>query len=248
MGLPFAEQFQQYCNDVKGLPVEKVAKIEKNPARSKHLETAKTTVLGVELDFVNLRSEEYAEDSRIPTQVEFGTPLQDAIRRDITINALFYNVHSRSVEDHTEKGLEDLINGTIRTPLPPRETFMDDPLRVIRCIRFASRFGFSFVEELQAAARDPEIQLALRTKISRERVGEELDKMMKGRDPLRAIQLIDELSLYTSIFHVPDDAAPAFSCPIASPHTYAYRPCTLFFRHPSSMIKLLYTDCTWRLR
>lgn len=69
MGLPFAEQFQEYCRSVKGIPIEKIAKVERNPDRSKHLETAKATVLDIELDFVNLRSEEYAEDSRIPTQV-----------------------------------------------------------------------------------------------------------------------------------------------------------------------------------
>lgn len=69
MGLAFAEYFQTYCNSLDGVPIEKIAKVEKNPDRSKHLETAKAKVLDVELDFVNLRSEEYAEDSRIPTQV-----------------------------------------------------------------------------------------------------------------------------------------------------------------------------------
>ena len=69
MGLTFAEHLQLFCTTVKGIPLEKIAKIEKNPGRSKHLETARTTVLGVEVDFVNLRNEEYADDSRIPTQV-----------------------------------------------------------------------------------------------------------------------------------------------------------------------------------
>ena len=69
MGLAFAEKFQEYCNSLEDVPIEKIAKVEKNPDRSKHLETAKAKVLDIELDFVNLRSEEYAEDSRIPTQV-----------------------------------------------------------------------------------------------------------------------------------------------------------------------------------
>ncbi|KAI0638969.1 hypothetical protein C8Q77DRAFT_1078625 [Trametes polyzona] len=207
MGVPFAERFVEYCRTVKDIAVKNVAKIESNPDQSKHLETARTTVMGIELDFVNLRSEEYAENSRIPTQVTFGTPLQDAIRRDITINALFYNVHSREVEDHTGKGLDDLRHGVVRTPLPPRETFTDDPLRVLRCIRFASRFGFTMVPELQEAARDPVIQEALRVKISRERVGEELDKMMGGRNPLLSIDLINSLSLYSSVFSIPDSSA-----------------------------------------
>lgn len=69
MGVPFAERFVEYCRTVKDLAVKSVAKIESNPDQSKHLETARTTVMGIELDFVNLRSEEYAENSRIPTQV-----------------------------------------------------------------------------------------------------------------------------------------------------------------------------------
>lgn len=69
MGLPFAELLQKYCGTVKGIPVAKIAKVERNPDRSKHLETAKSTVLGIELDFVNLRSEEYTENSRIPSQI-----------------------------------------------------------------------------------------------------------------------------------------------------------------------------------
>ncbi|GBE78504.1 CCA tRNA nucleotidyltransferase, mitochondrial [Sparassis crispa] len=211
MGMTFAEHFVTYCRSVKHISVKNIAKIESNPDQSKHLETAKTTVLDLELDFVNLRSEEYAEHSRIPTQVAFGTPLQDALRRDITINALFYNVHSRVVEDHTGKGLDDMRSGTIRTPLPPKETFSDDPLRVIRCIRFASRYGFDMVPELQEAAQDPEIQEALASKISRERVGEELDKMMRGRDPLHAIKLIKDLSLFSSIFHIPQNIAVTLS-------------------------------------
>ncbi|OJT13222.1 CCA tRNA nucleotidyltransferase, mitochondrial [Trametes pubescens] len=216
MGVPFAERFVEYCRTVKDLAVKTVAKIESNPDQSKHLETARTTVMGIELDFVNLRSEEYAENSRIPTQVTFGTPLQDAIRRDITINSLFYNVHSRKVEDHTGKGLDDLRNGIVRTPLPPRETFADDPLRVLRCIRFASRFGFTMVSELQDAAKDPTIQEALRMKISRERVGEELDKMMGGRNPLLAIDLINVLSLYSSVFSVPENTGILLSEPPSS--------------------------------
>lgn len=128
MGLPFAEHLVDFVGNEKKLPVKSVSKVESNPDQSKHLETAKTKVLDTELDFVNLRSEEYAEGSRIPTEVvtlslmyviegnndiifreTFGTPLQDALRRDTTINALFYNVHTRSVEDHTGKVSELIV-------------------------------------------------------------------------------------------------------------------------------------------
>ncbi|KAF7986165.1 hypothetical protein HWV62_38552 [Athelia sp. TMB] len=102
-------------------------------------------------------------------------------------------------------GLSDLRNGVIRTPLPPRETFLDDPLRVIR------RFNFELVPELRHAAMDPEIQDAFVHKISRERVGEELDKMLKGRDPLLSIRLIHEISLYKIIFTIPPAISDTFS-------------------------------------
>ncbi|KAG5522033.1 hypothetical protein RHGRI_034293 [Rhododendron griersonianum] len=65
----------------------------------------------------------------------FGTPEEDAYRRDLTINSLFYNINT-SVEDFTARDIADLISGRIVTPLPPKETFLDDPLRVLRAIRF----------------------------------------------------------------------------------------------------------------
>ncbi|EIN13478.1 poly A polymerase C-terminal region-like protein [Punctularia strigosozonata HHB-11173 SS5] len=220
MGVPFAEKLLTFLAEEKGMDDIKLSIVKSNPGQSKHLETAKVNpILGFELDLVNLRSEEYAIDSRIPTEVTFGTPLQDALRRDITINSLFYNVHSKSVEDHTGKGLHDLRNGVVRTPLPPRETFLDDPLRVLRCVRFASRFGFDMVPELVASAKDPEIQTAFRSKITRERVGEEVHKMMKGRHPLLSIQLMDELSLPPLIFDVPASISSTFSSQPAPYHT-----------------------------
>ncbi|KAL5534484.1 hypothetical protein ACEPAG_946 [Sanghuangporus baumii] len=216
MGVSFAEQFVEFVKS-KDLPVKTVATIARNPEQSKHLETARTTVLDTEIDFVNLRSESYADNSRIPTEIKLGTPLEDALRRDATINAMFYNVHTRSVEDLTEKGLEDLRNGIIRTPMAPFETFRDDPLRVIRCIRFASRFGFKLVEEVEESMQNEEIQAAIVSKISRERIGEELDKMMKGRDPLHSIRLITSLDLYSSIAAVPASISSTFTTSPASP-------------------------------
>jgi len=123
MGVAFAERFVAFLTS-KDIAVRGIYKVERNPEQSKHLETAHTKVLGYEIDFVNLRSEQYTEGSRIPSGIvslativlyrlkmvltpwcnkELGTPLEDAMRRDITFNAMFYNVHTRSVEDYTEK-------------------------------------------------------------------------------------------------------------------------------------------------
>ena len=177
-------------------------KIEANPEKSKHLETVTTRILGLDIDLVNLRKETYTDDSRNP-QMEFGTPEEDALRRDATINAMFYNLNTSQVEDFTGLGRSDMQKKTIRTPLEPYQTFKDDPLRVLRLIRFASRLGYKIETSAQQAMRNAEIKDALRRKISRERVGIELEKMLKGPDPHEALQLIFELDLYETIFSDP---------------------------------------------
>jgi len=111
---------------------------------------------------------------------QFGTPKEDAERRDLTINALYYNINTREVEDftgkvatfnvntnkhlhHMHQGLEDLKNGIVRTPLEPKMTFEDDPLRVLRCVRFASRLGFQTASAIAEAAREASIQVNMLT-------------------------------------------------------------------------------------
>lgn len=76
--------------------------------------------------------------------------------------------------------MDDLKNGIVRTPLEPKTTFDDDPLRVLRCVRFASRLGYAVEGNVAQVGRDKQIHHVLATKISRERVAEELDKMIKG--------------------------------------------------------------------
>lgn len=161
--------------------------------------------MGLECDFVGLRSETYS-DTRIP-QVKLGSPLDDALRRDLTANSLFFNVHSREIEDWTRHGIEDLKGHVARTPLPPRQTFLDDPLRVLRCVRFASRFNWRIEPDVAAAMKQDDIQIALQTKVSKERVGEETHKMMT-KTPLRAYEIIQELGLHKAIFA--SSAEPAF--------------------------------------
>lgn len=170
----------------KGLPngemndaIVSLHKIEANPEKSKHLETVTTKIFGMDIDLVNLRKETYTEDSRNP-QMEFGTAVEDALRRDATINALFYNLNESRLEDLTGHGLEDMKKQVIRTPLEPYQTFKDDPLRVLRLIRFASRLGYKIDPETERAMRDDDISVALKLKISKERVGAEMDKMLHG--------------------------------------------------------------------
>jgi tRNA nucleotidyltransferase (CCA-adding enzyme) len=161
-------------------------KIAANPEKSKHLETTTIRLLGFDVDFVNLRKETYTEDSRNP-QMEFGTAEEDAVRRDATINALFYNLNSGQVEDFTG-GLADMESKLIKTPLEPFQTFMDDPLRVLRLIRFASRLQFTIDAEAEQAMGDRRVLDALRLKISRERVGVEIEKMLRGQSASGPVQ------------------------------------------------------------
>lgn len=87
MGVPFAERFVAFLSEKKHLSVHKVTKIESNPEQSKHLETARTTLFDIDLDFVNLRSEEYSEHSRIPTDVVCRWFVSSLFRRLITVFA-----------------------------------------------------------------------------------------------------------------------------------------------------------------
>ena len=196
-----------------------ITRIDANPEQSKNLETATARVAGLQLDFVNLRKETYIGNSRIPTMT-FGTALEDAQRRDTTVNALFYNVHTRRVEDMTGFGLSDLREGIIRTPLEPSRTFLDDPLRVLRCVRFASRFGYTVDQKIVDCMRGSDgdaIRQALQSKVSRERFGIEVDKMMLGPNPKKSLDLIHQLKLYDVVFGPPPNEKCSGKSPVATP-------------------------------
>ncbi|KAH9106744.1 hypothetical protein LEN26_014491 [Aphanomyces euteiches] len=205
-GAAFAQLVNEYESQ-HGHTTHAVGVIKANPDQSKHLETATMQLGNGWVDFVNLRSETYTDDEahRIPTMA-FGTPLEDAQRRDFTINSLFYNLSTQSVEDLTGHGLTDLAQGLIRTPLDPNITFYDDPLRVLRAIRFASRFQFPMADDLVQALRNPQIHEALKKKVSRERVGKELSGMLTGTSahPVDALASLHEFGLLSSVFELPN--------------------------------------------
>ncbi|KAJ9562444.1 hypothetical protein OSB04_007604 [Centaurea solstitialis] len=209
LGREFCEKVNEYLIST-GEETQGIGVIQSNPDQSKHLETARMRLFDVWIDFVNLRSEDYAENSRIPT-MRFGSAEQDAYRRDLTINSLFYNINTCLVEDFTGRGLDDLKTGKIVTPLPPKETFLDDPLRVLRAIRFSARFEFEMVEELKAAAKETDVKSAISDKISRERVGHEVDLMVSGNQPAKAMAYISELGLFWVVFTPPPNLEPPIS-------------------------------------
>lgn len=222
-GKQFGDLLNEYIKenaDELGIEVGSIHTIGANPEKSKHLETATTKLYNCDIDFVNLRSEEYAEDSRFPV-IKFGTPEEDAYRRDATLNALFYNIMEQKIEDFTNKGLEDLRSGVLRTPLEPFNTFNDDPLRVLRLLRFASTFGFQIASDSLEAMKDERINDALMKKISRERVGIEMTKLLSGKYPEIGTKFIADLELEDSIFLLPDSNRPTtknFNIPSSKMH------------------------------
>lgn len=134
MGSEFAAKLNDWAAK-HGQKQHHVAIISRNPEKSKHLETATMKVGDFWIDFVNLRTERYTEESRIPQCMDIGSPEEDALRRDLTINSLFYNINKGVVEDFTGRGFRDIQEKIIRTPLPALTTLLDDPLRVLRAIR-----------------------------------------------------------------------------------------------------------------
>lgn len=215
MGLEFANSVNEYL-ETQGVVARRVGVIEANPEQSKHLETATTHVLDLSIDFVNLRAETYS-DSRIP-ETRFGSPLEDALRRDFTINALFYNIQTSSVEDLSGHGLSDLAASVLRTPMDPFVTFKDDPLRVLRAVRFAARFNLAIDARLWAAASDPEVHAGLRSKVSRERMLKEFEGCLCGSScrPVRALDTMHRLGLSDIVFMLPPavevDASAGLAC------------------------------------
>ncbi len=160
--------------------------------------TAQIKHKDLEIEFVGARRESYSRDSRKPV-VEDGTLEDDQIRRDFTINALAICLNKERFGELVDPfdGLHDLENFILRTPADPDITFSDDPLRMMRGIRFSAQLGF-FLEEqtFDAIARNCE-----RIKIvSGERIADELNKIMLSRRPSVGFVLLDKTGLLPLIF------------------------------------------------
>eukprot|EP00759_Apiculatamorpha_spiralis_P032214 PhF_6_TR33706/c0_g1_i1/m.49459 len=200
----FATQVTEYQAE-HGLETHHVGVIHANPSQSKHIESATTHIFGHPVDFLHLRTETYAEGSRIPT-IERGTIFEDASRRDFTLNALFYNLHTHMVEDYVT-GIEDLDNRVLRCPLPAMQTFHDDPLRLLRGVRFMAQLALNIDDDIVCAGQTATVHAALLDKVSRERVGIEIGKSLSGPDPIRAIDTLVSLGLVPLVFRFSPNAS-----------------------------------------
>ena len=147
----------------------------------------------LELEFVGARKESYTRDSRNPI-VEDGTLQEDQDRRDFTINAMAICLNSARYGELLDPfdGIGDLERCIIRTPLNPDITFSDDPLRMMRAIRFATQLGFNLHPDTFDAIRRNASRLEI---ITRERIAEELNKIMMSRRPSEGWLLLDKTGL-----------------------------------------------------
>ena len=187
-----------------GAEARSIGVIQCNPKQSKHIAAACTHINGIAIDFLHLRSESYG-DSRIP-EVKRGTVEEDALRRDFTVNALYYNLHTQLIEDYVN-GLEDLRMKLLRCPLDPHITFLDDPLRVLRAARFAAAFDFTLDKEILAASRRVDIQAALCSKVSRERISKEVGLSIERSTLSKTLAALNDLRCIESIFQYPEGKA-----------------------------------------
>ncbi len=140
---------------------------------------------GLEIEFVGARRESYSHDSRKPI-VEDGTLEDDQNRRDFTINAMAICLNKKRFGELVDPfgGIDDLEDGIIRTPLDPDVTFSDDPLRMLRCIRFAAQLNFMIEEETFDALERNAERLHI---ISGERIADELNKIMMTATPSKGL-------------------------------------------------------------
>jgi putative nucleotidyltransferase with HDIG domain len=195
------------CKDidvvVEGSGIELAKKVASKLGKGSHVNifknfgTAMIHLEDIELEFVGARKESYRDHSRKPI-VEDGTIQEDQERRDFTINALAVALHSESNEIIDPfGGLEDISNKILRTPLLPDQTYSDDPLRMMRAIRFSSQLGFQIESESLASISRNKERIRI---VSKERIADELNKIVLSPIPSVGFNHLYDTGLLHIIF------------------------------------------------
>ncbi len=164
----------------------------------KNFGTAQVKFRDREVEFVGARKESYSHDSRKPV-VENGTLEDDQNRRDFTVNAMAVCMNKARFGELVDpfNGLSDLKERTLRTPLDPDITFSDDPLRMMRCVRFATQLNFYIDDDTFRALERNKNRIKI---ISRERIADELNKILLSRTPSKGFVDLDRCGLLKLIF------------------------------------------------
>lgn len=177
-------------------------KVHTNVSVFKNFGTAMLRYKGIEVEFVGARKESYNRNSRKPI-VEDGTLEDDQLRRDFTINAMAFSLQKDDFGALVDPfgGIRDLTAGIIRTPLDPDTTYSDDPLRMVRAVRFATKLStpeleFRIVQESKDSIRRNLHRMEI---LSKERIVEELNKMLVTARPSMGFRLLDEVGLLEHI-------------------------------------------------
>jgi len=158
---------------------------------NQHFGTARLDFPGYAIDLNGTRKERYQKNSRFP-RVSPGSLMDDIMRRDFTVNALLMEIFSGDILDLCGKGLADLEGGIIRTLRDPLTVLSEDPLRILRAIRFAARFGFRFAQDLEIALKT---SAPLVKKLSRPAQKRELQLMRQDGHAARARQIMQDLGI-----------------------------------------------------
>ena len=179
---------------------EKVSSLLSNKPKVQIFKTYGTAMLrykDIEIEFVGARKESYSEESRNP-EVSEGNLQDDQNRRDFTINALALSLNEANFGELLDpfNGIDDLEDGILRTPLNPDITYSDDPLRMMRAIRFASQLNFKIEKKSLAAITKNSERLEI---ITRERIVDELNKVMLCEKPSIGFLLLEETKLLVQI-------------------------------------------------
>lgn len=143
-----------------------------------------------EIEAVQTRAEKYTDKTTRCPEVVSGSIKEDCFRRDFTVNTLYRNIKTGEILDMTGRGVHDIKEGIIRTPLDPYETFDDDPVRILRCLRFAARFGWKIDEATMEALKHSVDRLAI---VSKERWSAEFRKMLFGRNIRKSLGLLNDI-------------------------------------------------------
>ena len=186
-GITFAEWF---CKK------ENIFKKDSNPLVYGLYGTAMFQFMGEKIECVAPRSEKYQNDSRKPV-VSSCTLEDDCFRRDFTVNSLFINISNNELVDYSKNGLNDIKNKVIRSTSNPDVIFTEDPLRILRAIRFATMFNSTIEEKTFEGMKRHVDRLEI---ISKERIQDEFSKMITSDNPEFAIRLLFEIGAYKYVF------------------------------------------------